>query len=111
MKSHLIAVTDDLFDVASRLKSVKETFAVYFNAISRRYEVHDLAQSGNTFAFSVPYDALDCRTVDKARYCLARNVEQIVKDVDENNAQMQKLAQKQCHEKAMAQLDDTLRKI
>lgn len=81
MKNNLIKITNDLFDVASRLKSVNENYVAYYNAAKRRYEVYD----GDSFAFVVPYPELDCRAVDYARKTARQNADRLFEEIERNN--------------------------
>lgn len=81
MNNQLIKITNDLFDVAARLKSVNDNYIVYYNAEKRRYEVYD----GDSFAFVVPYAELDCRTVDYARKTSRQNADRIFEEIERNN--------------------------
>lgn len=81
MTSHLILIVDDLFDIASRLKSVKSSYVVYYNIQQRRYEVHD----GDRLAFVVPYSTLDCRTIDYARETSIQRADEIFAEVERSN--------------------------
>ena len=82
----MIEITNDLFDIAMRLRSVNEQYRLYYNTQKRRYEV----RNSNTFAleFVVPYDELDARTVEYARYTSVSNAEQIFSDIEQNNAKL-----------------------
>lgn len=85
-----ILVTNDLFDVAWRLKAVKDSYLLYYDTDTNRYEVHDSAQRGNTLQFVVPYDDLDARTVDYARYSRVENAQAIFAEVEKHNAHLEK---------------------
>lgn len=89
----LIRITNDLFDIAARLKSVKESYVVYYNADLDRFEVHDTEQKGSTLAFVSPYKELDCRTVDYALYTSVKNAREVYADIERNNM-------RQCRENA-----------
>lgn len=85
-----ILVTNDLFDIAWRLTAVKDSYLLYYNTDSNRYEVHDSARFPNTLQFVVPYDSLDARTVDYARYSRVENAQAIFADVDKHNAKLER---------------------
>lgn len=78
---HLIKITNDLFDIAARLKSVKSSYVLYYNKLKRRYEVYD----GENYAFAVMYDELDGRTIDYALRTAVRNADEIFKEIERNN--------------------------
>lgn len=81
MNNRLIKITNDLFDVAARLKSVNEGYVVYYNPAKGRHEVYD----GDSFAFVVPYSELDCRTVDYARRTSRQNADKLFAEIERNN--------------------------
>ena len=83
---YLIEIKNDLFDISSRLKSVKDTYVLYFNPERKRFEVHDEAQRGGTLAFVSPYDELDCRTVDYALYTRVQNARRVFEDIERSNS-------------------------
>ena len=82
----MIEITNDLYDIAWRLRSVNECYRLYYNKEKGRYEV----RNSNTCAleFVVPYDELDARTVEYARYTSVSNAEQVFRDIEKNNARL-----------------------
>lgn len=97
----LIKITNDLFDVAARLRTVNDGYRVYYNTEKARYEVRDEARRPNTLAFIVPYDELDCRTVEYAQYSQVANADRIFADVERSNAEVERQLDKQNLEKYM----------
>ena len=87
----LIAITNDLYDISSRLRSVNDDYRLYYNAQKHRYEVHSATR--NTLQFVVPYDELDARTISYALYSRVENAERIFADIDKNNARVEPLSQ------------------
>ena len=85
---YLKLITDDLYDVACRLKSVNENYVVYYNVEKERFEVHDGKKK--CLEFVVPYDELDARTVEYARYSRVENAKQILEEIEEYNRRMEK---------------------
>ncbi len=82
---HLIPITDDLYDVAARLKSVNGNYRLYYNAKSCKYEVYNADVQGISLAFAVPYDELDCRTVEYARYTSVASAKQLFAEIERHN--------------------------
>lgn len=82
---HLIPVKNDLFNVANRLRSVCASYRVFFNAKTRKFEVHNTAQKFNTLAFVCPYESLDARTVEYARYTHVNNAKNLLREVERDN--------------------------
>lgn len=60
-------ITGDLCGIDERLAEYDPAFFLVRNHVEARWEVHCLGNRGDTYAFAVPYDELDQRTVDKAR--------------------------------------------
>lgn len=100
MNNQLIKITNDLFDVAARLKSVNENYIVYYNAAKRRYEVYD----GDNFAFVVPYSELDSRTVDYARKTSRQNADKLFEEIERNNQAIAMQSTKHCLNKTLSKL-------
>ena len=83
----MVLITNDLFDIAWRLRSVNDDYRVYFNTAKNRYEVHSAKEK--TLEFVVPYDQLDARTLEYARYSRVENAELIFGEIERHNAKLQ----------------------
>lgn len=81
----LTPITNDLYDIAARLRTINDGYRVFRNNALNRYEVHDVAQHGNTLAFVVPYHELDARTIDYALYTRRQNADNVLADIEKNN--------------------------
>ena len=89
MKDFLIAIENDLFDVADRLKEIDEDYRVFFNRMRNRYEVHNVRQRGNTFCLALPFDSLDARAVELVRKTRVENAERLFAEMEKQNAEME----------------------
>lgn len=85
----LVPVTNDLFDIAWRLRAVNDDYRLFYNTLSAKYEVHS-AERG-TVQFVVPFDALDARTVEYARRTRVQNAREIFDEIERANADADKL--------------------
>ena len=103
--THLILITNDLYDIANRLKSVKGSYELYFNKQQNRYEVHDKQQVGSSLAFVVPYAELDARTVDYAYKTSVQNADKLFAEIDEQNVKLQKEQTEKYVSRAINKLD------
>ena len=105
--NYLIAVTDDLFDIADRLKTVNPAYSVFYNVVCRRYEVHSGVRRGetSTLAFVVPYDELDARMVEYAQKTSVANAARLIEEMQRNNDAVELTAEKIAVEQTMARLD------
>ena len=84
----MIEITNDLYDIAWRLRAVNDCYRLYYNASKSRYEVHN----SNTCAleFVVPYNELDARTVEYARYTSVQNANALFAEIERNNMQVER---------------------
>lgn len=92
---NLIEIKNDLFDVSERLKSVDESYRLFFNVDTQRYEVYE-NNHGFTRAFVVPYDELDARTISYARFTRVENSKALFEEIEENNAAVDRQLAEQC---------------
>lgn len=102
---YLQKISDDLFDICSRLLSVNDGYRVYFNRKTNKYEVHDIHQKDGTLAFVVPYDRLDARTVFYAQKTARQNADKIFAEIDEANAKADREKVKKYTEKCLQVLE------
>ena len=84
----MILITNDLFDIASRLRSVNDSYRLYYNTQKARYEVRN--SDTDALEFVVPYDELDARTVEYARYTSVQNANALLEEIERNNAKIEK---------------------
>lgn len=97
MTANLIVITNDVYDVAKRLKEIDSAYSVCYNKSKCRYEVHNSRQKGNTFCLVVPYDCLDQRTIDLVWRTRVQNIQTLLDDIERDNAKLQQQAvRKQC---------------
>ncbi|MCL2755925.1 MAG: hypothetical protein FWE45_02620 [Firmicutes bacterium] len=83
-------ITNDLFDIANRLKQIDEQYNVFFDSVKERYEVHSLnlgysSPNPNTLEFIVPYPILDERTLTRAMRTRKENEYEILAEIEEHN--------------------------
>ncbi len=94
-----VLITDDLFDVASRLKSVNCNYKLYFNKKTQKYEVRETKGLNETLAFVVPYDELDARTVEYARFTAIQNAKALFAEIERHNAALDRENERRLSEK------------
>lgn len=83
-----IPVTNDLYDIADRLRAVNPHYKLVFDTEKQKYEVLDAAHC-DALAFVVPYRELDARTIDYARYTAVQNAERLFAEMEQHNAQVE----------------------
>lgn len=86
MNKNLIHVESHVTDIPERLKEINPYFITMFNPKTQQFEVHRLDVAGHTLELNIPYTELDERAI---RYAVhAREVEKVRKEVEENNAKL-----------------------
>ena len=104
----LIPITNDLFNIANRLKSINPYFQLYFNKLLGRFEVHSSCQHPNTLSFVVPYEQLDARTVELALQSRTEHADKIFYQVEQHNKLVEKHALDDAVDNGMAAIEDAL---
>jgi len=86
---NLIEIENDCFDICKRLKTVDQSYKVFFNIEKLCYEVHSFLQAQSSFCFNVPYSELDERTIDYAVKTRSENRDKIIAEIEENNRRVE----------------------
>ena len=81
----LIKVESDVYFICQRLKEVDSSYEIYYNCLSRSFEVHSNAQVKNSYCFKVPYSMLDSRVIDYAVKTRAENRDKLIAEIEKNN--------------------------
>lgn len=95
----LVEIEKDLFSIADRLKEIDGRYRVYRNTLAHRFEVY----VERALQFVVPFQKLDARTLDFARKTRIERRQQILKEIDEHNARIEKEKEKMVLEKALSE--------
>lgn len=99
-------VTNDLFDIASRLRSIDPDYQLYFNYKTQRYEVYDGRR--DKLAFVVPYQQLDARTLDYARFTSVQNAKNLFAEVERNNEEVERIDRCRLRQKVLERAEAVL---
>jgi hypothetical protein len=93
-KHHLIPVFTSVFAIPERLKEYDENLFVVFNTKKQHFEVHSLANQGDTFGLTIPLNELDARTLYLVRKNnLRTRGKEIFREIDEHNERLEKANQ------------------
>ena len=105
-----VMITNDVFDIARRIKEIDQDYFVVYDKKLCRFEVHNKRQKPDTLSLVLPYDTLDCRAIDKV---LSTRTEYIAKQlamIDEYNEKLQISQAKQMAHKRLEECQDILRR-
>ena len=85
----LISITNDLFDIAWRLRAIDDDYRIVYNTEKKRYEVHKA--SCGSMQFVIPFDELDARAVYYARKTRVQYADMIFREIEEHNARLERM--------------------
>ena len=95
----LVKIEKDLFSICDRLRELDGRYELYRNTIAHRFEVY----VEKALQFVVPFQKLDARTIEFARRTRIERSRQILKEIDEHNARVEKQKEKEILEKALCE--------
>lgn len=84
MKNLLIIENDNYF-ISQRLKEIDGDYFIVYNLNRKKYEVHVKGQFSNSYAFTVPYDRLDERTILFALKTRIENQDKVMREIEREN--------------------------
>lgn len=85
----LVEIRNDVFDIASRLREVDGDYYPVYNVTKKRFEIHHRGRA-KSLQLVLPYDSLDCRAVQRARKTRREWVENMLRDMDKQNAKLER---------------------
>ena len=86
---NLIEIKNDLYGISKAIKSIDKKYRLYFNTKKERYEVHYLNGLNQKLEVVLPYKNLDRRSVIHMEKTQIKNLEKIVKEIDEKNQEIE----------------------
>lgn len=89
-KCRLVAVENDLFSVADRIKSIDGRYRVFYNTERGKFEVR--SADDDSLQATIPYDRLDSRAVDYVRKTRIERMDEILAEIERENAVAEKTA-------------------
>ncbi len=81
-------ITEDLYDVARRIKEIAPYYFVVYNEQKGTYELHsDLERP--TYVLTFPFSKLDARCIEHTLKTRVENFDRIIKEMDKHNKQLE----------------------
>lgn len=87
--SNLIEIKNDCYDICSRIKEIDRSYQIFFNLSRRCYEVHSCEQYKSSFCFTIPNSEIDERVLILAKKTRKENQDQLIKEIEEDNRQLE----------------------
>lgn len=94
-------IYDDLFHIAKRLKSIDKSYVLYFNRKYKRFEIY----ARGAMQMALPFEKLDCRTLEYARKTRIENIEKMLKEIEANNEKIQKEKEREIVNSLLSQME------
>ena len=82
-------VEHDLYGIAERITAIESGYFIVYDTRSGNYEVHSADNKGSTYCFTVPFDALDSRTLDYCERTLVAKTDKLLKDLEASNKKLE----------------------
>lgn len=80
-----IRITNDLFDISSRVKEIDPAYEIYFETDLQKFTLW--AKGRRQLVF--PYENLDERAIVRTRKTRVENIDELVKEIDSGNERYQ----------------------
>ena len=78
-------IFSDTYYISERLKEIDASYFIVFNFEKGKFEIHSSNQAGSTYCLTVPYKTLDARTIDLVRKTNHTNIDELVKEIEDEN--------------------------
>lgn len=82
-------ISNDLFDISNRIKSIDNKYFVVYNIKRKKFEVH-YARSKNTYELTIPFDSLDARAVEFVLKTRVQNQKKVLEEIEKSNEKLEK---------------------
>lgn len=83
-----IKIDSDVYDIVERIKEIDEGYFIIYNTDNGCFELHNYNQF-NTYCLRIPYDSLDERVISLIYKTLSSNLDNIIKEIDEQNEMLE----------------------
>ncbi len=95
-KPYLRPVYTNVYFIPERLRRIDPNLFVVFNRKTQWYEIHSLANKGDTFALLVPFSELDGRCEEHVKkFDLKRHGKQIFQHIEDQNEKKERAIQRE----------------
>lgn len=84
------AVESDCLGIVERLKSVDKDYLLLFNLDSRKFELHNKSQLGDSYCLTFPFETIDERMIDLAKKTRVENSDALFEELEKENLKREK---------------------
>lgn len=99
----LIKITDDLYDIAFRIKEIDARYQIFYDTKKCAYKLY----LENSYQLTFPYNNLDVRSLDYAYETRMEHIEKILEKIDKHNEKISA----DCVKKAKDEFENKVTKL
>ena len=111
-KLNLPAHLDPILDptgISWRLKEIDKGYVLVFNKKTKRVEVHNLSNKGDTLSVVCPYEKIDKRLLTLVRQTRRERSEELMAEIDAENEKLEKSAHDKTVDNARERVKELLK--
>lgn len=106
-KEHLLPVLASVTQIPERIEEYNEALFIVFNALKQKYEIHSLANVGDTFCMRVGFDELDSRILVSVRQGdLRYRAKAFFEEIDRHNDRLDVSKERKRHNDLMGVVEE-----
>lgn len=106
----MIEIIEDLYDIAKRLKEIDDSYIVFYNKTSKKYELHIRKYGKVVYQLTFPFKKLDARAITYCYRTRRERWEKLLKELEEENKRLEKEEQEKALKNAQTIFDRKLSK-
>ncbi|MBO4412995.1 MAG: hypothetical protein J5779_03170 [Clostridia bacterium] len=103
----LIEIRNDVYFILNRIKEIDKNYKIFYNTTKKHFEIHNSKQKGDSYCLTIPFKVLDERCVSLVRKSRVENANEIFKEIDRQNEEMNRKKEKEMIE----QIEKEFRKL
>lgn len=103
MMKNKILITNDVFDIVSRVQQIDAKYRIYYNCVSKQYELY--ADS----MVQLVIKSLDCRLIDKILETRIANAIEVVNKIQQHNDELERKKEKKVSELTQYKLQNAIK--
>ena len=80
-----IKLASDVYNISKRIKEIDKDYYIVYNTSKGKFEVHNSSQIGSSYCLTLPYNALDERTLKFVRKTSVANIDYVLNKIENDN--------------------------
>ena len=102
---NLIVIENDVFDIAKRIKEIDNRYFIVYDSKSKKFQLHQNNGGQDSYVLTFPFAYLDARAITYTQKTRVSRLDQIVKEINKNNSDIEYRETKKARNEISAQLD------